>query len=43
MAKKLIYSEDMPGAAHFSTILPANSLLEFTDVDGGANVGMMFF
>lgn len=43
MSKTLIYQEDMPGAAHFSTILPANSLLEITDVDGGANVGMMFF
>jgi len=43
MTRKLIYQEDMPGAAHFSCYLPANSVLEFTDTDGGANVGMMFY
>lgn len=43
MKKELVYQEDMPGAAHFSAILPKDSLLEITNVDGGANVGMLFF
>jgi len=39
-----VMAEDtLPGAKHWSMMLPRNSRLRLTDVEGGANVGMLFF
>lgn len=40
---KLIYSDTLPGGKHWSLIMRQNHRLRLTDVDGGANVGMLFF
>ncbi len=38
-----IVSEVLPGAKHGSIVLGRNKRMRLTDLDGGANVGMMFF
>lgn len=40
---KLITSETLPGGKHWSIILWRNNRLKLTDLEGGANVGMIFF
>ncbi len=39
----LIAADTLPGAKHWSMTLPRNNRLKLTDVEGGANVGMLFF
>jgi len=38
-----IASETLPGAKHWSLVLGRNKRLKLTDLEGGANVGMVFF
>ncbi len=40
---ELIASETLPGAKHRSLVLGRNKRLRLTDLEGGANVGMVFF
>lgn len=40
---KPIVSETLPGAKHSSLVLGRNKRLKLTDLEGGANVGMVFF
>lgn len=37
------YSDTLPGGKHWSIIVRQGTLLRLTDVDGGANVGMLFY
>lgn len=37
------YSDMLPGGKHWSMTLRKGSLLRLTDVEGGANVGMLFY
>lgn len=37
------YEDSLPGGSHWSVLLPAHSLLTLTDIEGGANVGMLFY
>jgi urea carboxylase-associated protein 2 len=39
---KLITSDKLPGGKHWSFLLGRNSRLKLTDIEGGANVGMLF-
>jgi urea carboxylase-associated protein 2 len=39
----LIYSDVLPGGKHWSMTMRRNHRLRLTDVDGGANVGMLFY
>ena len=39
----LIYADTLPGGKHWSMMLRRNSRLKLTDVEGGANVGMLFY
>ena len=39
----LITSDTLPGGKHWSMMLRRNSRLRLTDVEGGANVGMLFY
>ena len=39
----IITSDTLPGGKHWSMQLGRNSRLRLTDVDGGANVGMIFY
>lgn len=39
----LIYSDTLPGGKHWSLTMRRNQRLRLTDVEGGANVGMMFY
>lgn len=38
-----IYQTTLPGNAHWSMELPRGSVLKLTDLEGGANVGMLFY
>lgn len=39
----LIYEDQIPGGAHWSMLMRRGTLLRLTDVEGGANVGMLFY
>ena len=39
----LIDSDTLPGGKHWSMMLWRNSRLKLTDIEGGANVGMLFY
>jgi urea carboxylase-associated protein 2 len=39
----LITSDTLPGGKHWSMLLWRNNRLKLTDVEGGANVGMLFY
>jgi urea carboxylase-associated protein 2 len=39
----LIASDTLPGGKHWSMMLWRNSRLRLTDIEGGANVGMLFY
>jgi uncharacterized protein len=39
----LIASDTLPGGKHWSLLLWRNNRLKLTDLEGGANVGMLFF
>ena len=38
-----VTSDTLPGGKHWSMVMWRNSRLKITDVDGGANVGMLFY
>lgn len=38
-----IYSDVLPGGKHWSMLMRRNTILKLTDVEGGANVGMLFY
>ncbi|ACE83953.1 urea amidolyase associated protein UAAP1 [Cellvibrio japonicus] len=40
---KLIYTTTLPGNGHWSLELRRGSLMTITDIEGGANVGMLFY
>jgi urea carboxylase-associated protein 2 len=39
----IVTSDTLPGGKHWSLVLWRNDRLRLTDVDGGANVGMLFY
>lgn len=39
----LIYSDVLPGGKHWSLVMRRNNRLRLTDIEGGANVGMLFY
>lgn len=39
----VVYSDVLPGGKHWSMIMRRNHRLRITDLDGGANVGMLFY
>lgn len=39
----VVYSDVLPGGKHWSMIMRRNHRLRVTDLDGGANVGMLFY
>ncbi|MEZ5875642.1 MAG: urea carboxylase-associated family protein, partial [Hyphomicrobiales bacterium] len=39
----LISTDTLPGGKHWSLLLRRNTRLKLTDLEGGANVGMLFF
>jgi len=39
----MVYSTTLPGNAHWSLELRRGSLMKITDLEGGANVGMLFY
>ncbi|MBS0237343.1 MAG: urea carboxylase-associated family protein [Proteobacteria bacterium] len=39
----LIYSDTLPGGKHWSLLMRRNTRLRLTDVEGGANIGMLFY
>ncbi len=41
--QELMYSDELPGGAHWSMIIRRGITLRLTDIEGGANVGMIFF
>jgi urea carboxylase-associated protein 2 len=40
---ELVTSDTLPGSKHWSLLLRRNNRLRLTDVEGGANVGMLFY
>lgn len=38
-----LFSDVIPGASHWSLVVPAGKTLQFTDVEGGANLSLMFY
>jgi urea carboxylase-associated protein 2 len=40
---KILYTTTLPGNGHWSLELRRGSLLKITDLEGGANVGMLFY
>lgn len=43
MSSAVIYSDILPGAAHWSMKIKKGYALRLTDVEGGANVGVLFY
>lgn len=41
--QETIYKDTIAGASHWSMILPAGKKLSLTDLEGGANVSMLFY
>ncbi len=41
--KDLIYADTLPGGKHWSLVMRRTTRLRLTDVEGGANVGMLFY
>ena len=39
----LIYTDTLPGGKHWSLLMRRNTRLRLTDVEGGANIGMLFY
>lgn len=39
----IIYEETIPGASHWSMVVPAGHTLTLTDPEGGSNVSMLFY
>src|SRR5690349_17761788 len=40
---ELIYADTLPGGKHWSLTMRRNQRLRLTDVEGGANIGMLFY
>ncbi|MDO8345365.1 MAG: urea carboxylase-associated family protein [Cellvibrio sp.] len=40
---KMLYTTTLPGNGHWSLELRRGSLMKITDIEGGANVGMLFY
>jgi uncharacterized protein len=40
---KLIYSDVLPGASHWSLLMRRHTQLRLTDIDGGGNCAMLFY
>lgn len=40
---ELLYTDDLPGNSHWSLQVAAGTELKFTDTQGGANLGMLFY
>lgn len=40
---EIMYQDHIPGGAHWSLILRRGTILKLTDIEGGANVGMLFY
>ena len=40
---EIIYTTQLPGNAHWSLEMRRGSMMRLTDIDGGANVGMLFY
>lgn len=40
---ELLFEETLPGGSHWSLVVPAGTELRLTDLEGGANVGMLFY
>jgi urea carboxylase-associated protein 2 len=38
-----IYTDQFPGASHWSLVVGAGQTLRFTDIEGGANLSMLFY
>lgn len=43
MSDDILYQDDIPGGAHWSFTLRRGTLLRLIDLEGGANVGMLFY
>jgi urea carboxylase-associated protein 2 len=43
IAQDKVYQTTIPGASHWSTIIRKGTQLSLKDIEGGANVGMLFF
>ena len=39
----LVTSDTLPGGTHWSMVLGRNHRLRLTDLEGGANAGMLFY
>ncbi len=39
----MIYSDTLPGGKHWSLVMRRHNRLRLTDIEGGANVGMLFY
>lgn len=42
-ASEAIYSDHIPGAAHWSMVIPRGHTVRFTDLEGGANLSVLFY
>jgi len=40
---KIMYEDGLPGGAHWSMLLRRGTVLRLIDIEGGANVGMLFY
>lgn len=38
-----IFTDRIPGAAHWSMVIPKGHVVKFTDLEGGANLSMLFY
>ncbi|MBD3670343.1 MAG: urea carboxylase-associated family protein [Gammaproteobacteria bacterium] len=43
MSKKVLYEDKLAGACHWSMHMRKGTILRLTDLEGGANVGMLFY
>ena len=41
--KELMYEDELPGGSHWSMLMRRGTVLRLIDVEGGANVGMLFY
>jgi len=40
---KIMYEDKIPGGAHWSVLMRRGTVLKLTDIEGGANVGMLLY
>jgi urea carboxylase-associated protein 2 len=43
MSHEILYEDQIPGGAHWSMLMRKGTCLRLIDVEGGANVGMLFY